>query len=78
MPGRLDLRVQALLFSHILRQLSRAYPHLPLRLVYALAGDVEVFGLDLYADEFAAEIHAGNACGAGAHEGVEDVLTVCF
>ena len=38
----------------------------------AAARDVEVFRLDFDADELAAEFDGGNACGAGAHEGVED------
>src|SRR5690606_14881410 len=38
----------------------------------ALAGYVEVARLNLDADEAAAELDGGYACGARAHEGVED------
>ena len=38
----------------------------------ALARNLEILGLDLYADELAAQLGAGYASGAAAHEGVED------
>src|SRR5690606_29893133 len=40
----------------------------------ALAGDVEVFRLDLYANEPPAELCASNAGRAAAHEGIKDGL----
>jgi hypothetical protein len=40
--------------------------------LYATAGDVEVTGLDLNADELAAELGAGNTCGPAAGEGIKD------
>ena len=42
--------------------------------LYATAGDVEVFWLNLDADELAAEFDGSNAGRAGAHEWVEDNL----
>ena len=47
---------------------------LPLRVLDTLAGDIEVFRLYLDADELAAEIHAGDAGRAAAHEGVEEIF----
>ena len=47
------------------------HPLLPLRVFDALARYVEVFGLNLYADELAPEIHASHASCAGTHEGIE-------
>ena len=42
------------------------------------AGDVEVFRLDLNADELAAELDGGNASCAAAHEWVEDTATIIW
>ena len=45
-------------------------------LLNPLAGDVEVTGVNLYADKLPAQLQGGYACGAGAHEWVEDRLGV--
>src|SRR3990167_3049932 len=42
------------------------------RVTDASAGNVEILGIYLNADELAAELHTGDSGGAGTHEGVED------
>ena len=39
---------------------------------YPLAGYVEILGFALDADKSSPEVHAGDARGAAAHEGVQD------
>lgn len=52
--------------------------HLPLGvcLLYALAGNLKIFGFALYADEVAPHLSAGHAGGAAAHEGIKYRLRV--
>ena len=38
----------------------------------AFAGDVKVFAFQFDADELAAQVYAGHASRAAAHEGIED------
>src|SRR5574340_466770 len=54
------------------RKSSREHPLLAIGVLDPLAGDVEILGLDLDANELAAEIGAGDASRARAHERVED------
>ena len=43
-------------------------PHLPLGILYPFAGDLVVLRLDFNTDELPAQIHAGDAGSAAAHE----------
>ena len=44
------------------------------RLLDAAASDVEIFWLNLDADETTAHLDAGDACRSAAHEGIDDDL----
>ena len=53
---------------------SLEHPLLPLRIFDTAASYVEILGFYLDTDEFTAQIHAGDAGGAAAREGVEDII----